>query len=98
MEGMTRTPAGRARRPGGSGERYLTPRDVAEMLDVTEQAVRAWCERGLIDAIQPAGHKGVWRIPASQFAVSPEQLRDIVEKIRAINRRLGYGETDDHER
>ena len=67
------------------------------MLDVSERTVRKWCEKGLVQAVQPARPKGAWRIVASQFTVTPRQMSAIVRKVRSLNRRLGSSELDDYE-
>lgn len=82
--------------PAGSG-RYLSTAQVARMLDVSERTVRKWCEKGLVQAVQPARPKGAWRIVASQFTVTPRQMSAIVRKVRSLNRRLGSSELDDYE-
>ncbi len=45
----------------------------------------------------PAGPKGVWRIAAAQFSVTPGEMSAIVRKVRSLNRRLGFSELDDYE-
>ena len=77
--------------------RLLTPREVAEMFDVTERAVRKWCERGKIVAFQPSGPGGEWRIPADQFAVTPEQMLRFRRTVQEIAAKYGE-EIDDFER
>lgn len=76
---------------------WLTPKQVAEMFGVTERAVRKWCRRGTLKAVQPGGPRGDWRIPRSQFAASPEEVRVLLETVSDINRRF-KGEVDDYER
>lgn len=76
---------------------WLTPKQVAEMFGVTERAVRKWCHKGVLKAVQPGGPRGDWRIPRSQFAAGPEEVQTLLETVRDMNRRF-EGEVDDYER
>lgn len=76
--------------------RYLSPRQVAEMFDVTERTVRKWCEQGKIIAFQPSGPGGEWRIPADQFAATPEQIRAFRQTAQEIAAKYGE-DIDDFE-
>lgn len=78
-------------------KRLLTPREVADMFGVSERAVRKWCEQGKIVAFQPGGRGGEWRIPADQFAATPEQIRAFRRVTEEIVAKYG-GEIDDFER
>lgn len=82
---------------GNIGRRFLSPREVAGLFEVSERAVRKWCEQRKIVAFQPAGRRGEWRIPADQFAATPEQIRAFRQTTQAIAAKHGYVEGIDYE-
>jgi excisionase family DNA binding protein len=47
-----------------STERYLTPREVAEIYQVKITTVRAWLKSGKLKGFRIGG---MWRIPASEM-------------------------------
>lgn len=49
-------------------DRYLTVQEFASATGYTDQAITRWCRKGRLDAIQPAGKGGSWRI-------NPKELR-----------------------
>lgn len=83
-------------REGERPARLLSPRELADILQVSERTVRKWCERGLIRAVQPAGPRGAWRIPADQFPVDLDAIPPFLRLSREIVERCG-GPMDDYE-
>lgn len=83
-------------RKGERPSRLLSPRELAQILQVSERTVRKWCERGLIFAIQPGGPRGAWRIPADQFPVDLEAIPRFLRLGREIVAKYG-GPMDDYE-
>ena len=69
--------------------RYLTTGQVAEMFQVTERAVRKWCNSGRIRADQPGGPDGEWRIPEDQFAATHEAMTRLQRTAAEIAARHG---------
>ncbi len=69
--------------------RYLTTAQVAEMFQVSERAVRKWCQRGRIRAEQPGGPDGDWRIPEDQFAATHEGMTRLQRTAAEIADRYG---------
>jgi len=55
-----------AEAPEAALTNFMKVGDVAAQLQVTEQAVRMWCRRGLLPAVRPAGTK--------KWLIDPEQL------------------------
>lgn len=49
-----------------SGE-YVSVQDVAEAFEVSTRAVWLWVRSGRIQAIQPGGRRGKYRIPAGEI-------------------------------
>lgn len=49
--------------------RYLTVQEFASATGYTNQAITRWCRNGRLDAIQPAGRGGSWRI-------NPKELKN----------------------
>ncbi len=84
-------------RPLDATDRLLSTQAVAEMVGVSDRAVRKWCEQGRIVATQPGGSRGDWRIPASQFAASPEEMSTLRARAMRLSQKYG-GPLDDYER
>lgn len=78
--------------------RLLTTREVATMFQISERAVRHWCEDGHVAAIRTPGPHGVWRIRAEQFAAPPEAAHALLETVVRINRRFDSDPPEDYER
>lgn len=48
------------------GPAELSPKEIASFLGVSVNTVRRWCRDGTLEARQPQGQKGGWRIPKSE--------------------------------
>lgn len=78
-------------------DQLLSTHEVAVMFGVSERAVRKWCERGRIIALQPGGSGGDWRIPASQFPATVEEMKALYATAKRLSDKYG-GPLDDYER
>lgn len=67
---------------------YLTVDEVAQILRVTPATVRNMIKDNRIDAIQPSGHRGSYRVPLSaldNLMGSPDRSQAPVRETRSIH-------------
>ncbi len=81
-----------------SPPQWLTTADVAAMFQVSERAVRHWCEEHRIVATQIPGARGVWHIPADQFPSLPTTAQALIDTVTRINQRFDGDPPEDYER
>lgn len=74
-----------------------TSSDVAEIMDVSDQTIRRWCEKGKYpEAFQTEG--GHWRIPQKYFKLTLEQARNRKVFEKELNKyNASKGEANDSE-
>ena len=84
-------------KPIDASDHMLSTGEVAEMFGVSERAVRKWCERSRIIAFQPGGPGADWRIPASQFPATLDEMRNLYAAAKRLSDKYG-GPLDDYER
>lgn len=70
--------------------RYLTVKEVAEALSVSEWTVRQWCQADKVPGAQKFGRR--WKIPASYLA-DPDQL--MLDGIDKLDPEVDYDPRDD---
>lgn len=79
-------------------EEVLTSTEAAEIIGVSDQTIRRWCEKGKYpDAFQTEG--GHWRIPKKYFKISYEQARkrnSFEDRLNQFNMKVGEVSEDEY--
>lgn len=59
-------------------DRYLTVQEFADRTGYTRQSITNWCRKGKLQAIQPNGENGMWRIHPKEVQAHEKEV-DITE-------------------
>ncbi|MFL0575030.1 helix-turn-helix domain-containing protein [Priestia megaterium] len=63
---------------------YLTTQDVANILGVSTQMVRRYCNEGQFDAWRTQGNKGEWRINVEQFKTHTNYIKMVNRRTKNL--------------